>query len=428
MSSYKNIYKRICRVCMRPCKNKMVSLLDARNKDGLSDYGKSIQYFAKVKIKPNSELPSNMCYKCVQLLKNAIKLKLTSERTDKHMQNLLRNTKTSPTFEETFVQCVLYLNNFNKTTAYNINNTYETKSCKITDKVYEVTIENYDNDYNCNEEGNSTYLDDGDFKTDVCIENTDSKSREGNIDELFDLMEKAVGSGQVMEVDTKESIYFDEQFAESELQGKQLFRKRKSGFPLTKTTCDICRKVLSTPGALRAHMDRHGIYKFMCEICGKAYPSKKELILHQSTRHDIGNTFSCEYCSFKTSRKIDLIEHIRLHTGERPFACDKCGLTFRRKFIYKKHLVHHSEKKVQCPHCPARFFHKSHMHSHCNSVHERRYVYSCIRCTSMYAKAASLRKHYLTKHEIPREEQVLNKVYQIPRPPVRNLNRRLIES
>ncbi|CAF91789.1 unnamed protein product, partial [Tetraodon nigroviridis] len=40
--------------------------------------------------------------------------------------------------------------------------------------------------------------------------------------------------------------------------------------------------------------------------------------------------------SFKYSS--NLTEHMKVHTGERPFLCKKCGKTFRRRSALGQHM------------------------------------------------------------------------------------------
>lgn len=132
---------------------------------------------------------------------------------------------------------------------------------------------------------------------------------------------------------------------------------------------------------------------------------KNELSIHQVTRHGTGPYLQCSHCPFKAPRRFDLIEHERLHTGERPYTCEKCGRTFRRRGIWKKHLIYHMEKKVQCPQCPRKFYQRSEMLAHANNVHDRVYVYVCDKCGATYAKSTTVRRHLTERHGIPREQQ-----------------------
>lgn len=49
MEDYKNIFKKICRICLNTS-NEMVTLVDECSEDGLSAYGKAVMIFANVNV------------------------------------------------------------------------------------------------------------------------------------------------------------------------------------------------------------------------------------------------------------------------------------------------------------------------------------------------------------------------------------------
>ncbi|XP_036372403.1 zinc finger protein 827-like isoform X2 [Megalops cyprinoides] len=117
--------------------------------------------------------------------------------------------------------------------------------------------------------------------------------------------------------------------------------------------CPLCMYSTSRPAALDSHLKTHCKAQFHCRIRQAVKPSQLELDRHVGERRPAGGRYRCEQCGHLSKTANKLAEHTRVHTGERPFHCDRCGYSCRRKDnlnVHKK-LKHGLRQPLSCPQC-----------------------------------------------------------------------------
>ncbi|XP_071055888.1 gastrula zinc finger protein XlCGF26.1-like [Onthophagus taurus] len=107
--------------------------------------------------------------------------------------------------------------------------------------------------------------------------------------------------------------------------------------------CHICGRCFANPHSLKTHCIIHtGVKNWVCELCGKRYTTLYSLNCHMCTHEEVKLKHQCTYCPRTFHGKVELENHLRIHTGERPFKCPICSKAFRLKSTMKTHYERHA--------------------------------------------------------------------------------------
>lgn len=189
----------------------------------------------------------------------------------------------------------------------------------------------------------------------------------------------------------------------------KIFRNRRSAYKHWKThdvrvmvQCEICGKDVRSnyldTHKKTVHMELAAAL-FPCTLCDKTYKNSTALKGHYSFNHKemgIDTSVICDICGMRLSCKGKLAQHVRIHTGDKPYGCTVCQRTFISKDILTAHIrVHTGEKPYVCMYCGKKFAHGAPYRYHIKT-HTGEKSCNCPLCGKGFISKANMKIHMKT--------------------------------
>lgn len=120
----------------------------------------------------------------------------------------------------------------------------------------------------------------------------------------------------------------------------------------------------------------------------KAPTNKRNKSVHQAAR---STNHVCNICDKSFSYSNDLRKHLRIHSDERPFECNHCGLRFRQAGCLKNHVAsqHGSAVSYVCHYCTKAFPIKERLRLHMR-IHSGEKPYKCEYCAKGFSRGGQV--------------------------------------